>query len=50
MDLNEIFLNKITAHGEIGEAKINFLVASNMGIVIAEGDHFVAEFEIGKKI
>ena len=50
MDLNEIFLNKITAHGEIGGAKINFLVASNMGIAIAEGDHFVAEFEIGKKI
>ena len=50
MDLNEIFLNKITAHGKIGEAKINFLVATNMGIAVEEGDHFVAEFEIGKKI
>ena len=50
MDLNEIFLNKITAHDKIGEAKINFLVATNMGIAVEEGDHFVAEFEIGKKI
>ena len=50
MDLNEIFLNKITAHGKIGEVEINFLVATNMGIAVEEGDHFVAEFEIGKKI
>ena len=50
MDLNEIFLNKITTHGEIGEVKINFLVTTNMGIAVEEGDHFVAEFEIGKKI
>ena len=50
MDLNEIFLNKITSHGKIGGERINFLVAINMGIAIAEGDHFVAEFEIGKKI
>jgi len=50
MDLNEIFLNKVTTHGEIGGAKINFLVVTNMGIAIEEGDHFVAEFEIGKKI
>ena len=45
-----IFLNKITSHGKIGGETINFLVATNMGIAIAEGDHFVAEFEIGKKI
>ena len=50
VDLNEIFLNKVTTRGEIGGAKINFLLASNMGIAIAEGDHFVAQFEIGKKI
>ena len=50
MDLNEIFLNKLVTHGEIGGAKINFLVVTNMGIAIEEGDHFVAEFEIGKKI
>ena len=50
MDLNEIFLNKITTHGEIGGIKINFLVVANMGIAVEEGDHFVAEFEIGKKI
>ena len=50
MDLNEIFLNKLVTHGEIGGAKINFLVTTNIGIAIAEGDHFVAEFEIGKKI
>jgi len=50
MDLNEIFLNKVTAHGEIGGVEISFLVTTNMGIAIAEGDHFVAEFEIGKKI
>ena len=50
MDLNEIFLNKITAHGGIGGVKINFLTATNMGIAVEEGDHFVAEFEIGKKI
>ena len=49
MDLNEIFLNKLVTHGEIGGAKINFLVVTNMGIAIEEGDHFVAEFEIGKK-
>ena len=36
--------------GEIGGAKINFLVATNMGIAIEEGDNFVAKFEIGKKI
>ena len=45
-----IFMNKVTAYGEIGGVKISFLVATNMGIAIAEGDHFVAEFEIGKKI
>ena len=50
MDLNEIFLNKVTTHGEIGGAKINFLVTTNIGIAVEEGDHFVAEFEIGKKI
>jgi tetratricopeptide (TPR) repeat protein len=49
LDLN-LFLNKITSHGKIGGERINFLVAINMGIAIAEGDHFVAEFEIGKKI
>ena len=45
-----IFMNKVTAHGEIGGVEISFLVTTNMGIAIAEGDHFVAEFEIGKKI
>ena len=45
-----IFMNKVTAHGEIGGVEISFLVATNMGIAIVEGDHFVAEFEIGKKI
>lgn len=45
-----IFMNKVTAHGEIGGVEISFLVATNIGIAIAEGDHFVAEFEIGKKI
>jgi tetratricopeptide (TPR) repeat protein len=45
-----IFMNKVTAYGEIGGVEISFLVATNMGIAIAEGDHFVAEFEIGKKI
>ena len=50
MDLNEIFLNKLVTHGEIGGAKINFLVTTNIGIAVEEGDHFIAEFEIGKKI
>ena len=50
MDLNEIFLNKVTTHGEIGGVNIIFLTATNMGIAVEEGDHFVAEFEIGKKI
>jgi len=49
LDLN-IFLNKITSHGKIGGEKIKFLVATNMGIAVEDGDHFVAEFEIGKKI
>ena len=50
MDLNEIFLNKLVAHGEIGGVEIIFLVVGNMGIAVEEGDHFIAEFEIGKKI
>ena len=50
MDLNEIFLNKITTHGEIGGVQINFLTTWNFGIVVEEGDNFVAVFEIGKKI
>ena len=45
-----LFLNMLKLHGEVGGAKINFLVATNMGIAIEEGDHFVAKFEIGKKI
>ena len=45
-----IFMNKVTAYGEIGGVEISFLVATNMGIAIAEGDHFIAVFEIGKKI
>jgi len=45
-----LFLNKITSHGKIGGESINFLVAINMGIAVEVGDHFVAEFEIGKKI
>jgi tetratricopeptide (TPR) repeat protein len=44
------FLNMLKQYGNIGGVKITFLVATNMGIAIAEGDHFVAEFEIGKKI
>jgi tetratricopeptide (TPR) repeat protein len=47
---SNIFLNKITSHGKIGGEKIKFLVATNMGIAVEDGDHFVAEFEIGKKI
>jgi len=52
VDMEElgIFLNKLTTHGDVGGAKINFLVTTNMGIAVEEGDHFVAEFEIGKKI
>ena len=44
------FLNMLKQYGNIGGAKINFLVATNMGIAIEEGDNFVAKFEIGKKI
>ena len=50
MDLNEIFLNKLVTHGKIGGVEIIFLVAGNMGIAVEEGDHFIAEFEIGTKI
>jgi len=50
MDLNEIFLNKLVTHGKIGGVEIIFLVAANMGIAVEEGDHFIAEFEIGTKI
>ena len=49
LDLN-LFLNKITSHGKIGGERINFLTAWNFGIAVEEGDHFVAKFEIGKKI
>ena len=45
-----LFLNMLKLSGEVGEAKINFLIATNMGIAIEEGDNFVAKFEIGKKI
>ena len=44
------FLNMLKQYGNIGGAKINFLVATNIGIAIEEGDNFVAKFEIGKKI
>ena len=44
------FLNMLKQYGNIGGAKINFLVATNLGIAIEEGDNFVAKFEIGKKI
>ena len=44
------FLNMLKQYGDIGGVKITFLVATNMGIAIAEGDHYIAEFEIGKKI
>ena len=50
MDLNEIFLNKLVTHGKIGGVEIIFLVVGNMGIAVEEGDHFIAEFEIGTKI
>ena len=45
-----IFMNKVTALGGMEGVKINFLVATNMGIAVEEGDHFIAVFEIGKKI
>ena len=45
-----LFLNMLKQYGDIGGARINFLVATNIGIAIEEGDHFVAKFEIGKKI
>jgi tetratricopeptide (TPR) repeat protein len=44
------FLNMLKQYGDIGGTKINFLVATNIGIAIEEGDNFVAKFEIGKKI
>jgi len=44
------FLNMLKQYGDIGGAKITFLVATNLGIAIEEGDNFVAKFEIGKKI
>jgi tetratricopeptide (TPR) repeat protein len=45
-----LFLNMLKQYGDIGGARINFLVATNIGIAIEEGDNFVAKFEIGKKI
>ena len=50
---HDVFLNKLMVHGifkELGGVEIIFLTATNMGIAVEEGDHFVAEFEIGKKI
>ena len=45
-----LFLNKLVAHGELWETDVVFLTTWNFGVAIEEGDHFVAEFEIGKKI
>ena len=45
-----LFLNMLKQYGDIGGTRINFLVATNIGIAIEEGDNFVAKFEIGKKI
>ena len=49
-EAQDIFLNMLVTQAETGGVKINFLVVINMGIAVEEGDHFVAEFEIGKKI
>ena len=45
-----LFLNMLKQYGDIGGVKINFLVATNIGIAIEGGDNFIATFEIGKKI
>ena len=45
-----LFLNMLKQYGDIGGTRINFLVATNIGIAIEEGDNFIAKFEIGKKI
>ena len=50
MEKQSVFLNKLTAHGEVGGADVIFLTTWNFGIAIEEGDHGIAEFEIGKKI
>jgi tetratricopeptide (TPR) repeat protein len=51
---HDLFLNKLEVHqqksGDAGGAIIPFLAAWNFGIAVEEGDHIVAEFEIGKKI
>jgi len=44
------FLNKLTVHGDVEGVDVIFLTAWNFGIAIEEGDHGIAEFEIGKKI
>ena len=49
-EAQDIFMNMLVTQAETGGVKINFLVVINMGIAVEEGDHFVAEFEIGKKI
>ncbi len=45
-----LFLNMLKQYGDIRGVKINFLVATNIGIAIEGGDNFIATFEIGKKI
>ena len=51
---HDLFLNKLEVHkqrsGDAGGATIPFLATWNFGIAVEEGDHIVAEFEIGKKI
>ena len=50
MEKQSVFLNKLTAHGEVGGADVIFLTTWNFGIAIEEGDNIIAEYEIGKKI
>ena len=50
MEKQSSFLNKLTVHGDVEGVDVIFLTAWNFGIAIEEGDHGIAEFEIGKKI
>ena len=50
MEKQPVFLNNLSVYGEVEGADVIFLTTWNFGIAIEEGDHGIAEFEIGKKI
>ena len=48
--VNINFTNVEDSTIEKGKVPVTFLFGVNMGIAVEDGDHFVTEWEIGKKI